>query len=288
MQHHRVGFIGAGNMATALLRGLVRSRKLQPDQIKVTDVDAAKRDRCAKLEQVGVARDNHELARWASVLIVAVKPQSVPAALAECAPAMGEPKLVISVAAGVRALTLAAALPTARIVRAMPNTPALVGAGATAISAGPNATPEDMSLARALFDAVGRSVSVDESSMDAVTGLSGSGPAYVMVVIEALADGGVRAGLTRETALLLAAQTVLGAAELLLDSGEHPAQLRERVTSPGGTTSAGLAALERGRLRYTLARAVEQATQRARELGSPELGYRELGSPELGVRAPTR
>jgi pyrroline-5-carboxylate reductase len=256
-------------MAAALVRGWLASGKLEPGQIRLSDVDVGKRDRCAEDAKVSVAATNRELAEWASVLILAVKPQAMAKALAECAPVVDARKLVISVAAGVRTETIAAALPNgARIVRTMPNTPALVGAAATAIAAGPGATAADSSFAKALFDAVGRSVVVDESVMDAVTGLSGSGPAYVMLVIEALADGGVREGLSRDTALLLAAQTVLGSARLLLESGDHPAVWKDRVTSPGGTTAAGLAALEAGRLRHALARAVQHATRRARELGA--------------------
>jgi pyrroline-5-carboxylate reductase len=269
MQDHRIGFLGAGNMAQALLRGLIRAGRVTPGQLKVSDLDERKRDDIAREHGVSAARSNQELVQWSSVLVLAVKPQSLPAALEECSGALNAEALLISVAAGVKCATLAGMLPTgARLIRAMPNAPALVGAGATALSASSTATARDMELARSLFDAVGRTVLVDELHMDAVTGLSGSGPAYVMVIIEALADGGVRAGLTRETALLLATQTVLGSAQLLLDSGDHPAAWKDRVTSPGGTTSAGLEALESGRLRHTLARAVEQATRRARELGA--------------------
>ena len=268
MEEQRIGFIGAGNMASALLRGLIRAGRLTPEQIKISDVDRAKRDQCAQSHGVSVAASNGELAAWASVLLLAVKPQSLPSVLAECAPSVPAGALVLSIAAGVRCATIAAALPNTRIVRAMPNTPALVGAGATAVCAGPGATSADLELARSLFDAVGRTVLVDETHMDAVTGLSGSGPAYLMLIIEALADGGVRTGLSRETALLLASQTVLGSAQLLLESGEHPAVWKDRVMSPGGTTAAGLAALEAGRLRSTLADAVEHATRRARELGN--------------------
>lgn len=269
MTEHRIGFVGAGNMAAALLEGLLRTKVVSPAQIQVNDIDRRKAQTCAERHGVGVAGDTRELARWASVLILAVKPQSMAAALGDCALGMSAETLVISVAAGVRCATIAAALPPgARIVRAMPNTPALVGAGATALSGSPTSTASDHELALRLFDAVGRTVLVDEAQMDAVTGLSGSGPAYVMVVIEALADGGVRAGLSRETALLLATQTVLGAAQLLVASGDHPAQWKDRVMSPGGTTSAGIEAIEAGRLRHTLIRAVQEATQRSRELGA--------------------
>lgn len=269
MEQHRIGFVGAGNMAMALLRGLIRGGRAVPAQIRVSDVDPVKSQEAATSHGVGVAGNNRDLAQWSTVLILAVKPQALPAVLDECGAALTDQSLVISVAAGIRSASLAAALPSGtRLIRAMPNTPALVGAGITALSTTLTATAADMALARSLFDAVGRTVVVAETHMDAVTGLSGSGPAYVMVIIEALADGGVRAGLSRDTALLLATQTVLGSAQLLLDSGDHPAEWKDRVTSPGGTTSAGLEALERGRLRYTLAHAVQQATERARELGS--------------------
>jgi len=269
MTEHRIGFVGAGNMAAALLEGLLRAKIVSSAQIQVNDIDRRKAQTCAEQHGVGVASDTRELARWSTVLILAVKPQSMAAALADCALGMSPETLVISVAAGVRCATIAAALPPGtRIVRAMPNTPALVGAGATALSGSSTSTVGDHELALRLFDAVGRTVLVDESQMDAVTGLSGSGPAYVMVVIEALADGGVRAGLSRETALLLATQTVLGSAALLVASGDHPAQWKDRVMSPGGTTSAGIEAIEAGRLRHTLIRAVQEATQRSRELGA--------------------
>jgi pyrroline-5-carboxylate reductase len=269
MSNDRIGFVGAGNMASALLRGLLRAQRVTPAQIRISDLDRQKREACAQSHGVGAAASNPELCAWASVLILAVKPQSLPAVLRECASSLQPSSLVISIAAGVRSSTIADALPQdTRVVRAMPNTPALVGAGATAVCAGPRAGASDIDFARSLFDAVGRSVIVDETQMDAVTGLSGSGPAYVMLVIESLADGGVAAGLSRETALLLATQTVLGSAQLLLESGEHPATWKDRVMSPGGTTAAGLAALEGGRLRHTLSRAVQHATRRARELGN--------------------
>jgi pyrroline-5-carboxylate reductase len=269
MSNERIGFVGAGNMASALLRGLLRAQRVSPQQIRISDVDRQKREAGAHSHGVVAASSNPELCAWASVLVLAVKPQNLSSVLNECGGAVQPSTLVISIVAGVRASTIADALPNdARIVRAMPNAPALVGAGASAVCAGPRASAGDVAFARSLFDAVGRSVVVDETQMDAVTGLSGSGPAYVMLVIESLADGGVAAGLSRETALLLATQTVLGSAQLLLESAEHPATWKDRVMSPGGTTAAGLAALEGGRLRHTLARAVQHATRRARELGS--------------------
>jgi pyrroline-5-carboxylate reductase len=188
--------------------------------------------------------------------------------LGECGSLLGTNHLVVSIAAGVPIRSLESwVAPGTRVVRAMPNTAALARAGATAISRGTVASSADLDLARTLFDAVGKTVVLDESHLDAVTGLSGSGPAYVMLVIEALADGGVRVGLPRDVALLLAAQTVYGSAKLLLETGEHPARLKDMVTSPGGTTIAGLAALERGSVRSALMTAVEDATLRSAELG---------------------
>jgi pyrroline-5-carboxylate reductase len=188
--------------------------------------------------------------------------------LAEIAPALDGKKLVISIAAGVPLAVVERRVGHGvRIIRTMPNTPALVGAGATAISAGEHATVEDMEQAKTLFDAVGKTVVVDETLLDAVTGLSGSGPAYVFLIIEALSDAGVKMGLDRRNAQDLAAQTVLGSAQLLLETGEHPGRLKDQVTSPGGTAIAGLHTLEAGGLRTTLMNAVEAATQRAHELG---------------------
>jgi pyrroline-5-carboxylate reductase len=176
--------------------------------------------------------------------------------------------LVISIAAGVDTATIEEAVADGvRVVRAMPNTPALVGAGATAVSAGKHASEADLATARALFDAVGITVELDEGQLDAVTGLSGSGPAYIFLILEALADAGVKVGLARRNAQRLAAQTVMGSAKMLLETDEHPGKLKDMVTSPGGTAIAGLHTLEQGGLRTTLINAVETATKRSRELG---------------------
>jgi pyrroline-5-carboxylate reductase len=209
------------------------------------------------------------LVRASSILVLAVKPQVVDKVLASVGGEVGKETLVVSIAAGVPLALLEARLPPGtRVVRSMPNVAALSLAGATAIAAGTHAGAPEMEAAKALFDAVGRTVTLDESLLDAVTGLSGSGPAYVMLIIEALADGGVKVGLHRDTALLLAAQTVFGASKLLLDTGEHPGRLKDMVTSPGGTAIAGLHTLESGALRKTLIDAVETATKRAAELGA--------------------
>ncbi len=268
----RIGFIGGGNMAAALIRGLLHSQTVSPEQIQASDVKA---ERLAELHaKYGIAttQDNEALGRWADVIVISVKPQIVDRVLAPIAAALEgsltENDLVVSIAAGVPLESIEARLPKgARVVRAMPNTAAIALAGATAIAPGTHATQADLDVAKGLFDAVGRCVVLDESLLDAVTGLSGSGPAYVMLMIEALADGGVKVGLGRDTALLLAAQTVYGAAKLQLETGEHPGRLKDMVTSPGGTAIAGLHTLEAGGLRRTLIDAVEAATNRAGELG---------------------
>ncbi len=269
MHGRKIGFIGGGNMAAALIRGLLHSETMAADQIRASDVKA---ERLAELrEKYGIetSTDNDEIVRWADVIVIAVKPQIVDRILAPIAAAMKPGDLVISIAAGVPIEAFESRLPDeARVIRSMPNTAAMALAAATAISPGTHATEEDVATAKALFEAVGRCVVLDESLLDAVTGLSGSGPAYVMLMIEALADGGVKVGLGRDTALLLAAQTVYGAAKLQLETGEHPGRLKDMVTSPGGTAIAGLHTLESGGLRRTLIDAVECASNRSAELGA--------------------
>jgi pyrroline-5-carboxylate reductase len=263
-----IAFLGAGNMAEALVKGLLRAGVASPGEILLTD---RRQERLAELEKsygVRTSNDNKGAAAQAAIIVLSVKPQVMNKLLAEIAPALDGTKLVISIAAGVPLAAVERRVGHGvRIIRTMPNTPALVGAGATAISAGEHATPEDMEQAKALFDAVGKTVILDESLLDAVTGLSGSGPAYVFLIIEALSDAGVKMGIDRRNAQDLAAQTVLGSAQLLLETGEHPGRLKDQVTSPGGTAIAGLHTLEAGGLRTTLMNAVEAATQRAHELG---------------------
>jgi pyrroline-5-carboxylate reductase len=225
---------------------------------------------------VRFAASNAAAAREAQIVILSVKPQAMNKLLDEIAGALDDTKLVISIAAGVPIAAIERKVGHGvRIVRTMPNTPALVGAGATALSAGEHATQEDLRQAKALFDAVGRAVIVDEELLDAVTGLSGSGPAYIFLIIEALSDAGVKVGLARQQAQELAAQTVLGSAKLLIDTGEHPGRLKDQVTSPGGTAIAGLHTLEAGGLRTTLMDAVEAATRRSKELGKKFLENRD-------------
>jgi pyrroline-5-carboxylate reductase len=269
MNTRTLGFLGAGNMAGALIKGLLHAKVTAPDKILASDVKGDRLKQLAKEHGVRTTLDNHALVRDADVLVLAVKPQVVDKVLAQIGGDVHKGQLMISVAAGVPIAALEARLPAGiKVVRAMPNMPAIALAGATAISAGEHAGDEELEVARALFEAVGRVVVLDEVLLDAVTGLSGSGPAYVMLIIEALADGGVKVGLHRDTALLLAAQTVYGAAKLLLETGEHPGRLKDMVTSPGGTAIAGLHTLESGALRKTLIDAVEAATERSTRLGA--------------------
>jgi pyrroline-5-carboxylate reductase len=255
-------------MAGALIRGLLSSKTLRPEQIRGSDLRA---DHLAELEKsygIKTHTDNGELLAWANVVVLAVKPQVIDRVLDQISGDINSDTLVISIAAGVPMRAIEARLPDGiRVLRAMPNTAAIALASATGIAPGTRATPEDIKFTKALFDATGRSVVLDEAQLDAVTGLSGSGPAYIMMIIDALADGGVKVGLSRETSLMLAAQTVYGSAKLLLETGEHPGRLKDMVTSPGGTSIAGIHTLEAGGLRNTLINAVEAATRRATELG---------------------
>jgi len=263
-----IGFIGAGNMAEALIRGLVRGGHVPAARVAAS---APRRDRLEELRGaygIAVTTDNREVARGAGLVVLSVKPQILDKVLREIGDQLRPGTLVISIAAGVDTETIEAAVPdSVRVVRAMPNVPATVGAGATAIAGGRHASEADLATARAIFDAVGISVLLDETHLDAVTGLSGSGPAYIFLILEALADAGVKVGLSRRNAQRLAAQTVMGSAKLLLETDEHPGKLKDMVTSPGGTAIAGLHTLEEGGLRTTLINAVETATKRARELG---------------------
>ena len=264
----KIGFIGAGKMAAALACGFIRGELASPREIIASDpVDAARKHFAAEVSAKTVAA-NAEVAKFAGVLILATKPDQVSAALAEIRGAFTENHLLISIAAGVTLAKLEAALPAgARVIRVMPNTPALVGAGASAFALGKSATVADGELAKKLLSAVGLAFQVKEPLLDAVTGLSGSGPAYVYQFIEALSDGGVAAGLPRDIATKLAAQTVLGAAKMVLETGQHPGALKDQVTSPGGTTIEGLHELEKGKLRATVMSAVRAATEKSKKLG---------------------
>ena len=278
-----IGFIGGGTMTEAIVRGLLEAHVATPGELHVSDPRAERRAHLAETYGLGAAPDNASVVPEADVLVLAVKPQALDRVLPEVAAVLAPDTLVVSIAAGVPLAVLEAALPAgARIVRTMPNTPAQGRAGATALSPGKHATGDDIAKARRLFESVGVVEVLEESLLDAVTGLSGSGPAFLFVVIEALADGGVKVGLHRSTAQRLAAQTVLGAAQLLIERGEHPGRLKDMVASPGGTTIAGLHTLESGGLRRTLMDAVEDATRRSSELGAAlaaRLGTDEDGAP---------
>ncbi len=264
----RIGFVGAGNMAEALVRGLVKGGHVAADRILASAPRQERLDELARSYAIGVTPENRDVAAASDLVVLSVKPQILDKVLREIADALRPGTLVISIAAGVDAEKIETAVGEAvRVVRAMPNTPALVGAGATAIAPGSRSTAADLAVAKALFDAVGITVTLEEHHLDAVTGLSGSGPAYVFLILEALSDAGVKVGLSRRNAQRLAAQTVMGSAKLLLDTDEHPGKLKDMVTSPGGTAIAGLHTLEQGGLRTTLINAVETATKRARELG---------------------
>jgi pyrroline-5-carboxylate reductase len=264
----RLGFVGCGNMGEALVKGLVEASVVPADLILVFDT---RTERLADLDRrygVRCAKSNVELVREADVVVLAVKPQIMAPVLSEISSSLSRRQLVVSIAAGISTATIrAGAGKDLRLIRVMPNTPALVLAGATAIAKGKDLEAGDLETAEEIFGAVGKVVVLDEELMDAVTGLSGSGPAYVAVVIESLADGGVKMGLDRLTAMTLATQTVLGAAKLLLETNLHPGALKDMVSSPGGTSIAGIAALEEGGIRTTFIKAVERATLRSRELG---------------------
>ena len=269
----KVGFLGSGNMGEALIKGLTVANVVPGEMIWASDVRGDRLKELGRTYGIQLASDNLQLVREVDVVIMAVKPQIMAPVLREIASVFSRRKLMISLAAGVSTELLRGALgKDGRLIRVMPNTPALVLEGVTAIAKAEGLEPEDMDVAGEIFSAVGRVVILDESLMDAVTGLSGSGPAYVAVVIESLADGGVKMGLDRLTAMTLATQTVLGAAKLLLETRLHPGALKDMVSSPGGTSIAGVAALEEGGIRATFIKAVERATQRSKELGRGSAG----------------
>lgn len=267
----QIGFVGGGNMAEALLGGLLRKGLTTPDRLLVSDPLSSRRDLLRRNFAVSVTADNQAAVQGVDIVVLCVEPQVLDDVLTELAPSLITHPLLVSVAAGYPLSRLQDRIASsARFVRAMPNTPSAIGEGVTAMSLAPALSSEDRETARQLFESVGTVVVVEERLLDAVTGLSGSGPAYVYAMIEALADGGVLVGLPRATAQQLAAQTVAGAATMVLQQGEHPAVLKDRVASPGGTTITGLAQLEQGRLRATLISAVEAASQRSQELGKAE------------------
>jgi len=256
-----------------MIRGLLRGEVFKPKQIVATAPREERRNELADQYGIRASADNAEAAGQA-IVVLSVKPQILSRVLDEIGGGISTESLVISIAAGVPVSLIQSKLrPGARVVRAMPNTPALVDAAATAIARGEHASETDLENAKRIFDAVGVTVVLEESQLDAVTGLSGSGPAYVFLILEALSDAGVKVGLSRRTAQLLAAQTLLGSAKLLIETNEHPGRLKDMVTSPGGTAITGLHTLEHGGVRTTLMNAVEAATRRSRELGEALLKH---------------
>ena len=264
----KIGFLGAGKMATALAKGLLHSRLARPASLIASDVAEGARTAFARDTGAETTAFNPDVLKFAGVIVLAVKPDQVAGVLHDARAHFTERHLLVSIAAGVTLARLEAALPDgARVIRVMPNTPALVGASASAFACGKSATGEDAQLAQKLFSSVGLAYQVKEPLLDAVTGLSGSGPAYVYLVIEALSDGGVAAGLPRDVATRLAAQTVFGAAKMALETGQHPGALKDMVTSPGGTTIEGIHELEKAGVRGAFMSAVRAAADKSRKLG---------------------
>jgi len=272
LKNKKIGFIGGGNMAEAMIKGLLSASFIEAKNVFVSEPSEAKRDTLHAEYKIKVSADNRELVKKCDIIILAVKPQIVQKVLRDIASLVGRDKLVISIAAGVPIAIMDDVLRGGKnkkfsIVRTMPNTPALVQEGVTSIASGEHVRKIDVKIAHRIFEAVGRTVDVEEDQLDAVTGLSGSGPAYIFMLIEALSDAGVKMGLSREVANTLTIQTVLGSAKLARESGKHPGELKDMVTSPAGTTISGLHALEEGSFHTTLMNAVEDATLRSRELG---------------------
>ncbi|HXX71845.1 MAG TPA: pyrroline-5-carboxylate reductase [Candidatus Acidoferrum sp.] len=263
----RLAVLGAGKIGGILIDAFVKQGLVSPKNIFATVQRAGRERKSASALGVSLGNDNREAVRKADVVLLCVKPQTVAQVVDEIKKELTEKKLLISIAASVSTdyieRRLSAKVP---VIRAMPNTPSMVGEGITAIAKGKLATEEDVETAERLFGAVGRTVVVDEKNMDAITGLSASGPAFIYIILESLAEGGVKAGLSRELATLLAAQTALGAAKVVLETGHHPALLKDTVTTPAGCTIDGILELEEGGLRVTLIKAVVRAAERAKEL----------------------
>lgn len=263
----KIAFVGGGQMAEALIGGMLSAKLCKPDQILTADLDAGRLDHLKKTFGIRIGGSNREAAGWGDVVVLSVKPQALDGVLKEIGGELLK-ALVVSIVAGAPISRIAGACGgQTRVVRAMPNMPAMVHEGMTALAIGSGVQEQDVASVRRIFESVGKVVPVEERLMDAVTGLSGSGPAYVFLIIEALTDGGVKMGVSRDIAAVLAAQTVLGAARMVLETGQHPARLKDQVASPGGTTISGLHRLEQGGLRAVLIDAVEAATKRSQELG---------------------
>ena len=263
-----VGFIGTGNMGEALTHGLLHGHLCRPEQIICSDTRPERLKAVRETYGVRGTSHNTELVKQSDILILSVKPQIMKQVIDEIGKYLDLTKLIISIAAGVPLETIeSCARKELKLVRVMPNICVSVREGVSAIAGGKHIQKEDLMIAKTIFDSVGKSLFIEENLLDAVTGLSGSGPAYIFLIIDALADAGVKVGLSRSDSLILASQTVLGAAKMLMETGEHPGKLKDMVTSPGGTAIAGLHTLEGGGLRTTLINAVEVATQRSKALG---------------------
>ncbi len=268
LRNKTVGILGTGNMGEALLRGLLQGHVCKPEQILCSDIRPEKLREIR--ESLGIKGTSHnvEVVKHSDIMILSVKPQMMKPVIEEIARHLDLSKLIISIAAGVPLAAIeSCAKKDLKLIRVMPNICVSVREGVSAVAGGPHAQKEDLTMAKTIFDSVGKTVFVEEDLLDAVTGLSGSGPAYIFLIIDALADAGVKVGLSRSDALLLASQTVLGSAKMMIETGEHPGRLKDMVTSPGGTSIAGLHTLEQGGVRTTLINAVEVATQRSKALG---------------------
>ncbi len=267
MINKKLSFIGGGNMAEAMIKGLLNKEVVSADAIVVSEPRKERRLYLAETYQVLAVADNKAAVKEGEIVVLAVKPQLMATVLKEVAPLIAERQIIVSLAAGITTSLIASFLGKEKcVIRAMPNTPAQIGLGATALCGGQAATTEALHLAQVLFDSVGITVVVEELQMDAVTGLSGSGPAYVFLIIEALTDGGVKMGLPHDVAQSLALQTIIGASQMVVETGKHPGQLKDMVTSPGGTTIEGLHVLEKKGVRAALVDAIEKAAERSREL----------------------
>jgi pyrroline-5-carboxylate reductase len=268
LKNRQVGFVGSGNMGEALIHGLIHGHLCRPDQIICSDTRPEKLKVIREKYGVKGTSHNSEVVKQSDIIILAVKPQILKPVVNDIAKYLDLSKLIISIAAGVSLDTIeSCSKKELKLIRVMPNICVSVREGVSAISGGKHALREDLMMAKAIFDSVGKSLFIEENLLDAVTGLSGSGPAYIFLIIDALADAGVKVGLSRDDALILASQTVLGAAKMLIETGEHPGKLKDMVTSPVGTAIAGLHTLEEGGLRTTLINAVEVATNRSKALG---------------------
>ncbi|MEN6413641.1 MAG: pyrroline-5-carboxylate reductase [Veillonellales bacterium] len=267
LQNKKIGFIGGGAMAEALLRGILKAKLAAPQQIILSDIIDSRLKYLTDTYSVSTTTNSRAVAKQADLLFFTVKPQVLADVLDTVASAVSKATLVVSIVAGATLATLQEQLAEVPIIRVMPNTPVAVGEGMAALALGQYADSGQGQMVSEIFASSGKAVLVNESLMDAVTGLSGSGPGYAFVMIDALADAGVQVGLPRQTALTLAAQTMLGAAKMVLETGEHPAKLRDMVTSPGGTTIAGIHVLEQRGIRAALIDAVIAATNRSLEMG---------------------